>query len=377
MLVYFCFMKKDVIAYLCVSNSWGGLEMNQLRNAVWMKERGHEVVLLGLKDSRIIKEAADAGIEIDYVNQHKKYYDFKRAFSLLKLIQKRSVTHLVLRDPKDISLGVTTKRLLKNGLYLAYFMEMQLGVKKNDLIHTWRFKGLDLWSCPLNFLAKQVKDLTSFPESKTKVIPSAMDLSKFENLPSRDVAREKLNLPKDQILLGLIGRLDPFKGHKLLMDAYEMLPSDLKTKISLVFLGEKMNPDIDNFYDRLMERIKEDTFKSSVHILPFRKDVETFYAAIDVFVMASKAETFGMVTIESLASGTPVIGSNAGGTPELLGHGDRGILFETMNKQSLKVAIEHFVNDYQADPNELKSSVLCYGNNEVCELVEKHLNLTN
>jgi glycosyltransferase involved in cell wall biosynthesis len=293
----------------------------------------------------------------------------------LKLIQKRSVTHLVLRDPKDISLGVTTKRLLKNGLYLAYFMEMQLGVKKNDLIHTWRFKGLDLWSCPLNFLAKQVKDLTSFPESKTKVIPSAMDLSKFENLPSRDVAREKLNLPKDQILLGLIGRLDPFKGHKLLMDAYEMLPSDLKTKISLVFLGEKMNPDIDNFYDRLMERIKEDTFKSSVHILPFRKDVETFYAAIDVFVMASKAETFGMVTIESMASGTPVIGSNAGGTPELLDNGKRGILFETMNVESLADAIKHFVNSYEYEAHDLKSSVKKYGHEEVCQKVEKYLKI--
>lgn len=376
MLVYFCLMMKGVIAYLCVSNSWGGLEMNQLRNAVWMKERGHEVVLLGLKDSRIIKEAADAGIEIDYVNQHKKYYDLKRAFYLVKLIKKRSVTHLILRDPKDISLGVTTKRILKNRLFLAYFMEMQLGVKKDDFIHTWRFKGLDLWSCPLNFLAKQVKDLTNFPTSKTKVIPSAMDLSKFENLPSQNIAREKLNLPKDQVLLGLIGRLDPFKGHSLLLDAYEMLSADLKAKVSLVFLGEKTIPDIDNFYDRLIERVQEDIFKSSVHILPFRKDVETFYAAIDGFVMASKAETFGMVTIESLASGTPVIGSNAGGTPELLDQGERGILFETMNKQSLKKAIEHFVNDYQVDSNNLRSSVLRYGNNEVCELVEKHLNLT-
>lgn len=376
MLVYFCLMMKDVIAYLCVSNSWGGLEMNQLRNALWMKERGHEVVVLGLKGSRIIKEAVDAGIEIDYVSQHKKYYDFKRAFSLVKLIKKRSVTHLILRDPKDISLGVTTKRLLKNQLFLAYFMEMQLGVKKDDFIHTWRFKGLDLWSCPINFLAKQVKDLTNFPTSKTKVIPSAMDLSKFENLPSQNFAREKLNLPKDQILLGLIGRLDPFKGHSLLLDAHEMLSAELKAKVSLVFLGEKTNPDIDNFYDRLIERVQEDTFKSSVYILPFRKDVESFYAAIDAFVMASKAETFGMVTVESLASGTPVIGSNAGGTPELLGQGERGILFETMNKQSLKKAIEHFVNDYQVDSNKLKSSVLRYGNNEVCELVEKHLNLT-
>ena len=370
-------MKKKAIAYLCVSNSWGGLEMNQLRNAQWMNERGHDVLILGLKGSRIIKEADESGIEVDYVNQHKKYYDFKRSFHLKKIIQNKSITHLILRDPKDISLGVTAKRLLKNRLFLAYFMEMQLGVKKNDFIHTWRFKGLDLWSCPLHFLANQAEELTNFPSSKTKVIPSAMDLSKFEELPDHKIAREKLELPSDQILLGLIGRLDPFKGHSLLMDAFELLPLELRSKISLVFLGEKMNPDIDNFYDRLMERIKEDTFKSSVYILPFRKDVETFYAAIDAFVMASKAETFGMVTIESMASGTPVIGSNAGGTPELLDYGKRGILFETMNKESLADAIKHFVDKYDYDANELKSSVKKYSHHQVCEQVERYLNLKN
>ncbi|PHR48787.1 MAG: hypothetical protein COA32_04765 [Fluviicola sp.] len=370
-------MSTYKLGYFCASNSWGGLEMNQLRNAIWMKERGHEVLILGLKGSRLIQEAENSGVNVAFVQKHKKYYDFKKAFHLKKLIKLKGISHLILRDPKDISLGVTAKRLLKNRLFLAYFMEMQLGINKNDLIHTWRFKGLDLWSCPLHFLENQVKELTNFPAAKTKVIPSAMDLSKFQDLPDQKYAREKLGLPQDQILFGLIGRLDPFKGHLLLMNAFELLPEELRNKISLVFLGEKMNPDIDNFYDRLMERIKEDTFKSSVYILPFRKDVETFYAAIDAFVMASKAETFGMVTIESMASGTPVIGSNAGGTPELLDNGKRGLLFETMNKESLTEAIKHFVNNYDYDPNELKSSVKQYGHHQVCQLVEKHLNLTN
>lgn len=369
-------MSSNVIGYFCVSNSWGGLEMNQLRNAVWMKERGHEVLIIGLPGSRIVKEASKLNIAVAFVNQHKKYYDFKNAVGLKKIITKNSISHLILRDPKDISLGVTTKRLLRNKLFMAYFMEMQLGVKKSDFIHTWRFKGLDLWSCPLQFLANQVKDLTNFSSSKTKVIPSAMDLSKFQDLPNARSAREVLELPNDKILLGLIGRLDPFKGHTLLMDAYAKLSSELRNKISLVLLGEKMNPDIDNFYDRLTERIKEETFSSSVHILPFRKDVETFYAAMDAFVMASKAETFGMVTIESMAAGTPVIGSNAGGTPELLDDGKRGILFETMNADSLADAIKHFVDEYDYDTDKLKSYVKQYGHHEVCEKVEKYLKLT-
>ena len=370
-------MAKNInyIAYFCPSLSWGGLEMNQLRNAVWMKERGHKVIMIGLKDSRFLKEAECINIDVAFVNKHKKYYDFKNAINLKRIIKSKAITHLILRDPKDISLGVTTKRLMSNQLFLAYFMEMQLGVKKNDFIHTWRFKGLDLWSCPLHFLANQVEELTNFPASKTKVIPSALDLSKFDKLVDKNTARAKLNLPDDQIILGIIGRFDPFKGHKLLMDAYESLPLMLRNKLTLVFLGEKTIPDVDNFHDYLLGRIKEDIFNNNVFILPFRKDIETYFAAIDVFVMASKAETFGMVTIESMASGTPVIGSNAGGTPELLGNGSRGVLFETMNTESLANAIHRFVNNYKYEEEYLKSYVQKYSHDRVCQQVEKYLKL--
>ncbi|MEX1192433.1 MAG: glycosyltransferase family 4 protein [Brumimicrobium sp.] len=367
-------MNNQTIAYLCVSKSWGGLEMNQLRNAVWMKERGHEVLLLGLKNSRVLKEAKAVNIKVHNVNQHKKYYDFKRALELRKIIRSYNITHLFLRDPKDISLAVTTKKIMNNKLFLAYFMEMQLGVKKNDFLHTWRFNSLDAWSCPSSFLMKQVEEMTNFPKSKIKVIPSGLDLSKFEKLPTKQEARKTLGLPSDKILLGLIGRFDPFKGHMLLLDAYELLPSDIKAKISLVFLGEKNHPDVDDFNNRLLNRIASDKFKQVVHVLPFRKDVEVFYTAMDATIMASKAETFGMVTIESMASGTLVIGSNAGGTPELLAYGELGILFETMNKESLAYSINQFVNESQYNPKKLNDAVQKFSYEKVCESVEKLLN---
>lgn len=366
---------KNKIAYFCPSLSWGGLEMNQLRNAEWMLNRGHKVMIFVQNGSRIHQEAEKLNISVAFVKPHKKYYDFLNAFRLIKKIKQHQVSHLIVRDPRDMSLCALAKSWTFHKFFLAYFMEMQIGIPKRDLIHTLRYESYDLWACPLNWLSEQVKELTKFPKERIKVIPSAMDLSKFTDLPSQNSAREKLELPNDQIIIGLIGRFDPFKGHHLLLDAYEMLSPKLRSKISLAFLGEQMNPDIDDFYPELMKRLKKETFKSNVHILPFRKDVETFYAGIDVFVMASKAETFGMVTIESIAAGTPVIGSNAGGTPELLGEGNRGILFETMNKESLANSIKHFVEDYQFDANHLKAYAKNYDHQQVCALVEENLGL--
>jgi glycosyltransferase involved in cell wall biosynthesis len=368
-------MSKAVLAYLCVTNSWGGLEMNQLRNALWMKQRNHEVLLLGLKDSRITNESEKLNITTIHIARHRKYYDFKRALELSKILKKQGATHLIIRDPKDISLGVTTKRLMRNSIHVSYFMEMQLGIKKTDFIHTLRFKGLDLWSCPLNFLARQVHELTNYDPQKIRIIPSGMDISKFENLPSSKEAREKLNLSQDKILIGLIGRLDPFKGQMLVLDAYESLPEEIKSKLEIVFLGDKMSPDIDDFYNRLTTRVKEPGFSKNVTILPFRDDVALFYAAMDATIMASKAETFGMVTIESMASGTPVIGSNAGGTTELIGNNERGILFETMNVDSLKSAFIRFIENNRVEKKKLISYAEKYDHCKVCKTVEKELGL--
>ena len=366
-------MSKHKIAYLCVSNSWGGLEMNQLRNALWMQERGHEVLLLGLKNSKIINEAESENIKTRHVKQHRKYYDVKRASKLAKLLRKDRITHLIIRDPKDISLSVTAKRILRNKLHLSYFMEMQLGIKKTDMVHTFRFRGLDLWSCPLHFLANQVKRLTHFETSNIQIIPSGIHLAQFKNAPTKLDARKRLQLSENKMLIGLIGRLDPFKGQMLLLDAFEELPDHIKKNIEVVFLGDKMSPDIDHFYDRLHQRISTKTLQNSVRILPFRKDVELFYAAMDVTVMASKAETFGMVTIESMACGTPVIGSNAGGTPELIGNNERGLLFQTMDAISLSQAIASFYKGLSFDPNLLKLYAQNFSHVEVCRMVEEQL----
>ena len=91
-------------------------------------------------------------------------------------------------------------------------------------------------------------------------------------------------------------------------------------------------------------------------------------------VMASKSESVGMVTLESLASNTPVIGSNAGGTIELLENGKLGFLFEPGNAESLAEAITHFFDTEKKWPkHELVQSTEKFDHHSVIEQVENHL----
>lgn len=360
---------KYKLAYICGNDSWGGLEMNQLRNASWMKARGHEVVILCLKDSPIEIQANAADIPVITIEKHRKYYDYKRGKQIVKIIQTEKISHLIVRATLDMSIAAFAKSKLKHKLHLSYFMEMQLGVKKKNILHTLRFKYFDLWSCPLNFLAQQVQTMTKFSSKKIKVIPSGLDLSQFALNMDKKSCREQLNLPIDELLFGLIGRFDINKGQLLLLEAMNLCENK---NFSIVLLGEPTRNEGDDYFEQMKAVIEKYELKDRVHILPFRKDIEPFYKAMDWFVMASKAETFGMVTIEAMACGTPTLGSNAGGTPEILKFGELGQLFTSMNSTDLAKNIDDIIqNKIHIDSAVLKESAKIYDHHLVCEQVEK------
>jgi len=170
---------KVKIAYLCSSDSWGGLEMNHLRNAEWMKNRGHQVLIVGLKNSKYIETAIQMKLNYICIEKHKKYYDFKKGGELAKLLSDNKVTHLFIRSTYDMSIAATVKSKLKDKITTAYFMEMQLGVKKTNFLHSLRFNFIDVWSAPLDWLAKQVKTMTHY-KGMLVTIPSGLELKQFE-----------------------------------------------------------------------------------------------------------------------------------------------------------------------------------------------------
>lgn len=364
---------KAKLGYICGNESWGGLEMNQFRNALWMKERGHNTFILCLKDSPIEKQALQADIPVLHINKHRKYYDFSRGRELARLIEMHQITHLIVRATLDMSVAAIAKRKLRDKLHLSYFMEMQLGVKKTNLLHTLRFSYFDLWSCPLNWLANQVKEMTKFSHDKIIVIPSGIDLKEFDQLPTKSEARRILDLPEKKMLFGLIGRFDVHKGQLLLLEA--MQKSSLKD-FGIVLLGEPTRNEGTGYYEQMQKLIDKNKLSDRVFIRPFRKDIKTFYSAVDWFVMASRAETFGMVTIEAMACGTPTLGSNAGGTPELLRNGELGVLFHTLDSSSLSLKLnEIMAGNHTIDRDLLQNEAKRFDHGSVCEQVEKALGI--
>ena len=109
-------------------------------------------------------------------------------------------------------------------------------------------------------------------------------------------------------------------------------------------------------------------------MLPNQSNVSTVFSAFDWTILPSDSETFGMVTIESMALGIPVLGSRAGGTNELVDNLKNGLLFDTKNSTDLAQKLDMILDGkIELNYQEIGESVQKFDHHSVCEMVEKLL----
>lgn len=314
--------------------------MNQLKNAVWMQNRGHFVKLYCLENSPIHKAAENSDIPFSFIKKHKNHYDFLNAFKLLGYLKEEGIEHLIIRATFDMSIAASVSFLSRGKINVHFFMEMEFGAPKKQFFRTLRYSYFNSWNCPLEYLKKQVLENAKVPCHILNVIPSGLDFGSITQ-NNKTESRNLLKLPKDEFLFGIVGRIDPKKGQLYALKATQLLR---EYKFKLVIVGEE-TPDAPSHYlKEIKEFIAVNQLEQKIIFLPFQKSPMEVYNAFDWTLMTSDSETFGMVTIESMAQGTPVIGSNAGGTSELLDFGNAGLLFETKNEidlaEKMKLALE-------------------------------------
>jgi glycosyltransferase involved in cell wall biosynthesis len=117
-----------------------------------------------------------------------------------------------------------------------------------------------------------------------------------------------------------------------------LLKKDIELHVLIV--GEESRGDRRRYPQYLQKLVQELRIENYIHFRPFTQQAEVAFTALDIFVMASLGETYGMVTVEAMASSLPIIGTNAGGTPELLDSGATGLLVPPADEHALADTIE-------------------------------------
>jgi glycosyltransferase involved in cell wall biosynthesis len=317
--------------------------MNTVRYAAWMKDQGYAIKLLCVVDSPIHEKAKTFSLDILLVARNRKYFDIVNAFKIAKLIDQFNADIVWFRDTRDMSLLSWAKKISSQKFKLLYFQAMQLGVDKKDFFHSARFASIDYWVSTLAFLKQQVMEKTNVSHEKIHVIPIGVDQTLLEkNSIDKKEAKLQLGLNPEKKCIAIIGRIDPLKGQHILINAAQLLHRD---DFEILIVGESTRNESNRYEIELKQKIRSLGMQSNIFFKPYSDRVATYYSATDIFVMASKGETFGTVTIEAMSFGIPVIGTNSSGTPELLEQGKAGLLFEPDNAEELSNNLRLLIDD--------------------------------
>ncbi len=332
------------IAICCTTHSLGGIELNVLRLAAWMTARGHRCCIIGAQGSPLIRKAAADGIPVMEIPARSRYNVYGEARKLAAALRRDRCETLVLNINRDLLLGVLTKRATGSGIALVHTQHMQFGHPKTDFIHRWQHRQLDAWISPLPSLASQTGTMTAVPAEKIHLIPFGIELAPLLNPPSAAAARETLALPADAFIAGVVGRLDRGKGQEYLIRAAAALQERGKN-IHVLLIGEETLGENQGYAQELHRLAESLGMKDRVHFRGFIGEVGSGYAAMDVFALTSLSETYGMVTIEAMACGRPVIATESGGTPDLIGSSGAAVLVPPADVPALTAAIERVMDD--------------------------------
>ena len=166
--------------------------------------------------------------------------------------------------------------------------------------------------------------------------------------PSPVSIRQELGLSSHAQLIGVVGRIDPWKGMETFIEAASLLTSKYPNLHFAIAGSPGPLPEEQAYLQVLRKKVAELNLDHLCHFLGYRSDALGFICQLDGLIVPSrelftpsgiKTEGFGRVAAEGLAMKTPVIASRIGGLPEIIQHGKTGYLFEPANPQSLAETI--------------------------------------
>jgi glycosyltransferase involved in cell wall biosynthesis len=181
------------------------------------------------------------------------------------------------------------------------------------------------------------------PTRPIRVVHPAVDprLLDASAPPDAARARRELGLTDFAPVIGTVGRLQRWKGFHHMIEALPELRRTWPGIVYVVVGGD--HPSEPDYGAALERRAAELGVSGSLVLAGWQSDVTPWFAAMDVFVHLSDYEPFGMVILESMATGTPVVASAAGGPSEIITDGVNGLLIDPSRPGDLAEAVARYL----------------------------------
>ncbi|MGE5437261.1 MAG: glycosyltransferase family 4 protein [Syntrophothermus sp.] len=330
------------VLYSCLSKSWGGMEMFTLTAVQQLLKNNISVELLCINESRIHIEANNLGIIIHIIN-NVGYFHPISILSTASVIKNGKFDLIHTQASKDLWIIVPALNLLNSKIPLFLTKQLNSFIVKKDVIHKTLYNRVTKIFAISNAVKKNVLDTCPVTEDKVELLHNGIDISRFNpEKANRKKVRDEFEVEDDEMLIGMMARFSPGKGHEEFIEAAKIL-SDKYNNLKFLIVGEASRGE-DEYANKIKKLAIE---KELVNIIfaGFRSDTPDVLSAMDIFVFPSHSEAFGIALAEALAMGVPSVCSDEEGVLDIAVNNETSLLFKTKNSLDLAEKIEVLIKN--------------------------------
>ncbi len=320
---------------ICLSKSWGGLEQVAAADAL---DTGavfkggeapvHLPQILVLAGSPIHEHLAHRPevrvVPLEY--RPRDLLDFRLRHDLDSLMD--AGVNLVHVHQPTLLASIVPWVWRKRNVGLITSRHIMSKHQKRDLFHRLLYSRVDALLAMSQMLKRNILETHAMKERKIRVVNLGLDFELFD--PDRvnaDTQRAKWGADSDTLVIGLVGRIDPAKGQATFIRAAASLIKGKRAgeKFKFVIVGEETLGSTKGYVDELQAMVKQFHLEDSVVFAGYQENIPEVMRALDLFVMPSKQEAFGLVAIEAMAMECPIVISRGGSAEEIVGQEEFGL----------------------------------------------------
>jgi D-inositol-3-phosphate glycosyltransferase len=222
----------------------------------------------------------------------------------------------------------------------------------------------------------QLRFLYKANQSKLVVIPPGVDVSHFYPIPS-DEAKMYVGLKPDDRMVLFVGRIEPLKGVDTLIQAMSCVQLKQVRPVHLAIIGGDPAASPQEMSDEMarLQKLCDDLAVGQTVVFLGKRDQDKlpyYYSAATLLVMPSHYESFGMVALEAMACGTPVIASEVGGLAYLVKDGETGFTIPDQDPEALCEKISLLLNDHELHAT-MSQQAVAYAQDYAWEKIAKQI----
>jgi len=277
-------------------------------------------------------------------------YSLSLLFKMLRMVTKYDAVLINSPCTNVLPVAIITKIFSKK---LLIFHQGDLILPKGTInwliervFDVMSFVGFSLADKVATYTDDYLKNSRILPFFKKKAHSVLIPLPFFKDHSSKvketDLTKKLAEIKKEKILVGFAGRFVEEKGFDILLEAIDILGKK-RDELQFVFAGAT-TIDYENFYEKNKLAIKK--VKKSLTFLGLLNDqqLNEFYSALDLFVVSSRSECFGLVQAEAVSHRVPVISSNVPGARDVVKKTNFGLSFESEDSNDLAIIIEQAID---------------------------------